>query len=240
MEKEAARQNRFRHEFKYLCTQAQGKMIESRLKGIMKNDPMADHRGMYQIRSLYFDDMGDKCYYENENGVCPREKYRIRIYNGNTGLIHLECKRKIRGMTQKETCPLSLEQYRILTTDRQAPIVSFHEFPELMQTLLYLKRTRLMKPKVIVEYDRRPFVYRDGNVRVTLDSNISSCGRVNDFLEKKVNGRPILPPGMQLMEVKYDSLLPDHIYRILQLEHMTRTAFSKYYLCRKFNSGNLS
>ena len=238
MEAETAVKNRFRHEFKYLCSEAQGRMLQSRLQGIMKNDRMANSDGMYKIRSLHFDDMYNRCYYENENGVSPREKYRIRIYNGNTDVIHLECKRKIRGMTQKEMCPLSYRQYRILAgLDPQTS--PFSEFPELMQKLLYLMKTSLMRPKVIVEYDRRPFIYRDGNVRVTLDGNISSCGKVTDFLEEKICGRPILPVGMQLLEVKYDALLPDHIYQILQLENMPRTAFSKYYLCRKYNNGNL-
>lgn len=238
MGKEAAEENRFRHEFKYFCTETQAKIIQSRLRGIMKSDPQANAEGMYKIRSLYFDDMYDRCYYENEDGVCPREKYRIRIYNGQSDVIHLECKRKIKNMTQKEMCPLSHEQYEILTSKRDQMISP--EFPKLMQTLLILIKTRLMKPKLIVEYDRCPFIYRDGNVRITLDSNISSSSKTGAFLEKKVQGRPILPVGTQLLEVKYDSLLPDHIYQILQLDNMTRTAFSKYYLCRKFNNGTIS
>ena len=239
MEKEAAKKNRFRHEFKYLCTEIQGQILQSRLRGIMKNDPQANIDGMYKIRSLYFDDMHDRCFYENENGVNPREKYRIRIYNGNSDIIHLECKRKIRGMTQKEMCPLTYEQYHILVNP-QTQMISFAEYPELMQRLLFLMKTGLMKSKLIVEYDRRPFIYRDGNVRVTLDSNISSSSKTGSFLDEKIYGRPILPVGMQLLEVKYDTLLPDHIYQILQLDHMPRTAFSKYYLCRKFNNGILS
>lgn len=239
MEKETVDKIRFRHEFKYLITEAQGKMLQSRLRGIMKKDPQANAEGMYKIRSLYFDDIRNTCYYENENGVSPREKYRIRIYNGQADIIHLECKKKISGMTQKVMCPLSYRQYHILVNSR-AQIPSFAELPDLMQKLLLLRNTRLMEPKVIVEYDRHPFIYRDGNVRITLDSNISSSARIQNFLDENVYGRPVLPTGMQLLEVKYDTLLPDHIYQIIQTVPMTRTAFSKYYLCRKFNSKNLS
>lgn len=235
LETEAIEQARFRHEFKYLCTETQLKMLQSRLRGIMKPDPHAGEDGSYRIRSLYFDDLHDRCYYENENGVCPREKYRVRIYNGQADLIHLERKRKIRGMTQKEACRLSKEQYEMLISG-DPPGKLFEKTPELMQELLTLMETRLMRPKVIVEYDRCPFVYRDGNVRVTFDSNISSSAKTEHFLEERVYGRGILPVGMELLEVKYDAFLPDHLYRILQLEHMRVTTFSKYYLCRKYNS----
>ncbi len=226
---------RFRHEFKYFCTAAQTKMLQSRLRGIMKPDPHAGEDGSYRIRSLYFDDLHDRCYYENENGVCPREKYRIRIYNGGQELIHLERKRKIRGMTQKEGCRLSKEWYELLVGGGSLGS-SFERAPELMQELWILMETRLMRPKVIVEYDRRPFIYRDGNVRITFDSNILSSSKTEDFLEKRIYGRAVLPLGTELLEVKYDAFLPDHLQQILQLGHMRATAFSKYYLCRKYNS----
>ena len=82
----------FRHELKYLITTAQVEMLKSRLTGILSPDSHAVG-GSYRIRSLYFDDYDDRCFYENENGVDPREKFRIRIYNGSTDRITLECKR---------------------------------------------------------------------------------------------------------------------------------------------------
>ena len=36
-------------------------------------------------------------------------------------------------------------------------------------------------------------------------------------------------------QVKYDEFFPDHIYRALQLGELEQTAFSKYYLCRKYS-----
>lgn len=228
-----AKEMKFRHEFKYLCTEAQLRMLQSRLRGIMKVDSHAGADGMYKIRSLYFDDLHDRCYFENENGVCPREKYRIRIYNSQADNIHLECKRKVGGKIQKQMCELLPEQYDILVNNGSPSSLNGH--PDLMQRLLVLIKTSQMRPKVIVEYDRYPFVYRDGNVRITFDSNILSSAKTENFLDKRIYGRPILPVGQQLLEVKYDELLPDHIYQILQLENMRMIAFSKYYLCRKFS-----
>lgn len=89
-----------------------------------------------------------------------------------------------------------------------------------------------MHPAVIVEYDRTPFVYRYGNVRVTFDRNISSSQDFEHFFCPHIHRRPIMPAGMHLMEVKFDEFLPDVIYRALQLEQLRQTTFSKYYLCR--------
>ena len=91
-----------------------------------------------------------------------------------------------------------------------------------------------LKPKVIVEYDRIPYVERLGNVRVTLDQNISSSGDLDGFFREHIRKRPILPAGQHILEVKYDEFLPDAIRCNLQLQNLRQTSFSKYYLCRKY------
>ena len=109
------------------------------------------------------------------------------------------------------------------------------EYPEILQKLLLQMKTALLKPKIIVEYDRVPYVYKLGNVRITLDKNISSSDRIENFLDKEIYKRPIMPAGQHVLEVKFDEFLPDYIYRVLQLDSLRQTAFSKFYLCRRFN-----
>lgn len=92
-----------------------------------------------------------------------------------------------------------------------------------------------MRPVVIVDYDRVPYIYRLGNVRVTLDHNLSSSNQLQSFFDPMLVKRPVMPAGMQLLEVKFDEYLPAHIYRALQIENLQHTAFSKYYLCRKYS-----
>ena len=86
----------------------------------------------------------------------------------------------------------------------------------------------------IVEYERIPYICQNGNVRVTFDINISSSADVKNFLNGDIPVRPVMPSGWQLMEVKFDEFLPDYIYRALNLGNLQQTAFSKYYLCRKY------
>ena len=162
---------KFRHEMKYLCSDAQLRMIQSRLKGVMKEDSHTREDGTYLIRSLYFDDYDDRCLQENIAGVAPREKYRIRIYNGSMERISLERKSKVSDKIRKKSCIITREQYEILA-DAHADKTVKPEYPELMQKLLALYQTSRMEPKVIVEYERRPYVCQTGNVRITFDRNV--------------------------------------------------------------------
>lgn len=223
---------KYRHELKYPITIAQLKQLDSRLKLLAPLDSHVDDTGGYQIRSLYFDDYEDRCMRENEDGTDPREKFRIRIYNHNIQRITLECKRKQRGKAWKDSCPLTPEQTRQLMAGRPLPGIGSQ--PPLLRKLTLQMLTRQLRPKVIVEYYRTPYVCKNGNVRITLDQNIASSRDVGRFLEARVPLRPVLSLGQQLLEVKYDEYLPDTIYRSLQLENLQQTAFSKYYICRKF------
>lgn len=222
----------YRHELKYVCTAAQLALIQARIHHLIDLDSHVGESGMYQIRSLYFDDYYNRCYYENENGTDPREKFRIRIYNGSTDKISLELKKKERGKTLKLSCPLTVEQCTILMRGEVLP--DSKNYPQVLQKLLLLMKTTLMKPKIIVEYDRVPYIYRLGNVRVTLDMNISSSNKIDTFLDRDIYKRPIMPAGQHVLEVKFDEYLPDYIYKTLQLDSLRQTAFSKFYLCRKF------
>ena len=227
----------YRNELKYMVSEMQLALLENRIRNLIAPDSHAGADGTYRIRSLYFDDFEDTYYRENEMGTDPREKFRIRIYNGSAEWISLELKRKQHSMTQKLSCLLTEEQCRELMAGRPLPFDA--SYPPVLQKLNLLMRTRLLRPKVIVEYDRTPFVEKLGNTRITFDRNIRSSNAVQSFLEREIPGRPILLAGKQILEVKYDEFLPDHLYRNLQLSHLRQTAFSKYYLCRRFSPSGI-
>ena len=223
---------KFRHELKYVISAGELALIRNRINHLIPLDSHVGDTGAYTIRSLYFDDLYDSCYYENENGTDPREKFRIRIYNHSTERITLECKRKERGKTLKTSCPLTLEQTRMLMEGRILPDIANQ--PEVLRKLTLRMMTKRMRPVVIVEYERIPYVYKNGNVRITLDMNVSSSSSVESFLDEQIPKRPIMPLGQQLLEVKFDEYLPDFIHHNLNLHSLTQTAYSKYYLCRKY------
>ena len=223
---------KFRNELKYICSEGELLLLKARVEALCTPDPHTGPEGIYNIRSIYFDDHCNRYYYENEDGIDPREKYRIRIYNASSARITLECKKKERTMTQKDSCSLTLDQFHQIMDHTLAP--SSVNSP-LLEKFYLLQQQRNLMPKVIVGYERTPFVYSFGNVRITFDRNIGSSTDLESFFDPDLSQRPILPLGKHILEVKYDELLPNFLYDAMSLGSLQRTAFSKYYLCRKFS-----
>lgn len=223
----------YRHEYKYVCSDRQLICIKNRIEQYMSLDKHAGNKGMYTIRSLYFDDYGNTCYYDNLSGVDPREKFRIRIYDADASFIRLELKQKWRGMTRKLSCPVEEGLCRrLMNGETTCP----NELDEPLYRRLFIEQsTKLLKPKIIVEYDRVPYVYRDGNVRVTFDTNIRSSVDIRSFLDEHIMTRPVMSAGYHVLEVKFDEFIPDFIHHAIQIDKLRQTAYSKYCLCRKYN-----
>lgn len=227
-------ERKFRHEYKYLCNSLQNAVLKMRAKGLLQVDVHAKDNGYYFIRSLYFDTLDNMCYQENECGSDNRDKYRIRIYNADATKITLEKKSKIRQMTSKQSCRISEEICRKLMKNEQVEITE--DMPPIQKQLLLEMQMKVMRPVVIVEYQRFPFVEKNGNVRITFDENIRSSDDIQCFLDQRITTRPILEMGRSVMEVKWDAFLPSYIKNHLQMESLQWTSFSKYYLCRKYNT----
>ena len=225
---------KYRHELKFLCDEAQLLLLEKRIQHICKSDKHACESGTYMIRSLYFDTMDNACYLENEMGTDRRKKYRIRIYNGKTDYIKLECKYSIYNMKAKESCRITKEQCQQLMKGK--PVSGLQEEQELLRRFLVERRLQLLEPKVIVEYVRTPYIYEAGNVRVTFDRNISSAG-TSGFLSGCGTRRSILPSNVHVLEVKYDEVFPSAILDMVAGgQQLSKTSFSKYALCREYST----
>ena len=217
---------------KFLVSDRQLEVIRYRLKLLMKQDAH-QKRDIYTVRSLYFDDLNDSYMQENEDGIDNRRKFRIRIYEGDTSLIHLEKKMKYRGMTRKVMKEITKEDCLIYMSGHAPGLKP--ESDELEKEIFVQILADGLHPVSIVEYERTAFVEPRGNVRITFDRNISGNERTEAFLERKLSTAPLLPQGKHVLEVKFDALIPDFLYAAAQLEKMRQTTYSKYYLCRKYS-----
>ncbi|MBO4346278.1 MAG: polyphosphate polymerase domain-containing protein [Lachnospiraceae bacterium] len=223
----------YRHENKYEISKADYLAMRSRLRRIMSADPHTNEDGLYQIRSIYFDNIYDKALKEKIDGAAKREKFRIRWYNDDFSFITLEKKMKINNLCLKYDARITEEEcHRILNGD----IEFMRTHPEELVKELYAKmKYQRLKPKVLVSYVREPYVYKSGNVRVTFDSNVRTSIFRRDLLTK--NGLDISAtdaPGDMILEVKYDAFLPEIIQDIIQSKDLRQQAFSKYGACRRF------
>lgn len=226
--------SKYRHEYKYLINHAQAEVLRARIQAMLKPDPYADETGVYIVKSLYLDDENNRCFYENENGTDPRSKFRIRYYNNDIANIRLEKKSKWRGMTRKESCMISAEMCRNIIEGKEA--LSMPAMDENAAALLMERQLCRLRPKVIVTYERRPFIHPAGNVRITFDEKLLSSNAVEFFLEKEAPQRPVLQTGNCILEVKWDEFLPFYIQNLFQTGELQWNSFSKYYLCRRYSS----
>ncbi len=226
---------KYRHEYKYLISAGQLEILRSRANAIMQKDVHVQtegkYAGYYNVRSVYFDDMDRTAYYENENGVDPREKFRIRIYNHSRDRIELQLKKKRSRKCLKEGCLLTRQQCDTLLSGGCLP--DDPTYPPVLQKLLFQIKTRRMHPVAIVEYDRIPYVFPMGNVRVGLDMNVRASAQCERFFEEELLLCPVFPTGEHILEIKWDELIPDFIIQSLMTEQLQWSSFSKfYYSCR--------
>lgn len=224
--------SKFRHEYKYLVSNEEIAIIENRIKKYMQKDMHVNDKEYYSIKSLYFDDYFNTNLYDNINGIDPREKFRIRLYNNDTSRISLECKKKENGKTQKVVEVISKEQCEYIINNGY--IKNIDSQSKLLKKLTLCMMKDGLKPMTIVQYDRVPYIFKHGNVRVTFDKNLSSSNEIKSFLESNYPKRPVMPTNINLMEVKWDEFIPDEIYELLSIDNLQQTAYSKYYLCRKY------
>lgn len=218
-------EQKFRHEYKQSIDTADLAALRQRLSALMQPDSFSCG-GKYEVRSLYFDNLFDKALIEKINGVNYREKFRIRLYNGDTSFIRLEKKSKTGGLSSKQSEALTYEQAESLA--RCAPVRDSGS--ALLDELALKMDTQRLKPKTIVDYTREAFVFPAGNVRVTLDYNIRTGLNAVDFLD---SGCVTVPTGGEIiLEVKWDEFLPSFIAQAVQLGSIQTSSFSKYAACR--------
>lgn len=216
----------YRVEDKYLCKEIDLQILNNKLLAVLDKDKNIKNNNSYNIRSVYFDDYFNTYYQETEAGIDNRIKIRIRIYDKSDKIIKLEIKEKLNGYTKKNSCIITREICDKLLTGNY---LEENECDNLiLKQINVLMKTRMLKPRVIVEYDRFVYVNQIGNVRITFDRNIRTSPNIDLFFEKNIFPIPVLETNEHILEVKYDDFLPSYIKNILEEKYLEKTSFSKY------------
>ena len=220
---------KYRHELKFKISNEYAEVLKHQLSLILDKDKNALADGSYVIKSLYFDDMNSNSYYEKLNGVLYRKKFRIRTYNDDDNFIRLEKKMKHNNLTSKEQMLISKDIYSKILNGKINEIKS----PEgLLEEFLSEIKLKGLIPSIIVEYNRVAFIYPVSEVRITFDSNIKSGLYNYDLFDDKSPTYRVIENDKQVMEVKYNEVLPLHIANILCSVPSVREAVSKFAICR--------
>ncbi len=218
----------YRHELKYLISHADLALVRARIWPLLKNDEHVTERGVYTVRSLYFDDYGNTAYNDKLQGGTERQKFRIRIYNGSDEVIHLEHKTKWCAYTHKESVGLSRRQVEEILQGRYGDLL---RCPDPLYAVFYHEcRTKMLRPRVMIDYEREPYVMQAGSVRITFDTHIRAAIGGWDIFDDRLATLEVLDPGLLVMEVKFTEFLPSIVQQALPQHATDYSAVSKYTL----------
>ena len=202
--------------------------IEPRLKNSKKKT--------YTVRSLYLDSPSKDHFYEKIDGIKTRKKYRFRTYSSQlraTDTFFLEQKGKLNERTFKKRIPFDVSELDHFLIDGGTNwLVDNASNDRFLQEYLYdLIRLRL-KPAVVVEYQRQPFISDyDSYFRVTFDSQLTCFPSQRLFLASEDHIECL--PGYTIIELKFFRRIPLWFHRIIQSRELRRVSVSKFVLGMK-------
>ena len=224
-----------RFEIKYILNTKTSNDIQKIIKDFMILDGYAKFmsNNQYFVRSLYFDNDNYDNFNEKVDGLKIRHKFRIRTYlkeRSDSSIIYLEKKGRLNERTYKIRNKIEFDQLDIIL--KKKDIFKLHNtninMPLLSEFIIDSYKKRI-KPKVIIDYFRKPFINKRGNYfRLTFDNNLSSTISKNLFSSQHQSKKTI--PGYEILEVKFDRTIPPWFQKVIQNFQLKRLSVSKYVL----------
>lgn len=225
----------YRHELKFLMSPGEAEFLATRLRLTLSQDPYAARNGgKYLIRSLYFDTPYERAVEEKVSGVEFRDKYRIRIYNFSDKTIKFERKHKNSQFIKKDSLGLTRAQCDAVLNGETEFLL--HRKEPFARELYAAIRTGYLRPRVLVDYEREPFVFPLEDVRITFDRNVRTSMRCTELFNPHVPTYPATEYGdCCILEVKFNKYLPGYVRDLIQVGAASHVAASKYLVCRQFD-----
>lgn len=180
-----------RQEKKYLMTLLDGQRLCARLSGFLLEDAHSGAQG-YAVRSLYFDTLDDGDYQDKMEGLELRRKLRLRIYDPAAGFAMLEMKQKEGAYQKKRSLRLDREAAERLIRGDFRPLLDCGG--SFAAECFGLMQARCYRPRAVVEYQRRAFIAKENQIRITLDSRITATEACWDLFSPRLVQYPVLDP----------------------------------------------
>lgn len=204
----------------------------------MELDPHVVNNHHYEVRSLYFDSPFKKSFFEKTNGIKTRVKLRIRYYpdfqNGDEELVFIELKKKNNENVSKNRILVPFGDAINILENKTPEAKNFYKnaTPEdkaNLNEIWYLYKRYYLQPVCLVCYDRQPYVAKIKNrFRITFDTNV----RVRNYnfnLHIGSEGcKYVVSPNIAIMEIKFNSFIPNWAIQILQRNNVIQQKMSKF------------
>ena len=221
----------YRNELKYLISYQEYTYLKKVFNTVLTRDLYGNSDGDYWIRSLYFDTIYQKDYFEKVIGVKERKKVRLRIYDTNDEKIKLEIKNRYDQYMLKETAIISKEDANQLINGNKEVILKYNN--STLNKLYYIMQQDYYTPSMMIDYEREAYVYPMNSIRITFDKNIRASNSDFNLFNKNINTVNIFQEPLIVLEVKFNKMLPKFIKEILSSCTGDKLSISKYCLAQE-------
>lgn len=230
--------NRF--EIKYQISIPERDNLIDNFRPFMELDPhIKKGYKTYEVRSVYFDSLLKRAYFEKIYGIKVRVKLRIRYYPdfqvGENELVFIELKRKINDNVSKSRILVPFaDSFEIIDSHTQKAKEFYEkasqEDREKLNDIWYLYNRYNLKPVCMVWYHRRPFISKieQGRFRITFDTSVKVRNYNFDLHMGGIGGRYVIPPQICIMEIKFTNMIPAWAIRVVQMNNVIQEKMSKF------------
>ena len=210
-----------RYEKKYPLTPAQYDAVRKGMEAYMKPDEYS----RYTICNVYYDTADFQLIRTSLEKPVYKEKLRVRSYGvaSDDGRVFVELKKKYDGVVYKRRVVMSAAD-AVAYLDGREPGGD----TQIHREIDWFMNCYRPVPKVFVAYDREAYAGSENpDLRVTFDTNLRGRTERVDLRDGD-DGRPILPDGQILMEIKIPGAAPLWLARLLSENRVFSASFSKY------------
>lgn len=221
--------NVLRQEEKYPLNLQEAIQFSHRFSQLLMPDQHSGN-GSYLVRSLYFDTVDDKDFFDKVTEQNARRKIRLRIYSPDAQWAKLEMKQKTGSFQRKRSLLISREDALALIDGNTSVLLHYDE--AFSAELFAVMTTECYRPRSIVEYQRRAFMSTENNIRLTFDSRICATESSMELFHPFLPLNPVFDSDKVIFEVKYDRFLLGYISEIISSINRRSISSSKYCLSR--------
>jgi len=200
------------------------------LRHFLYDNNFKKHYSQRVVNSIYYDSNCFRRFSESEDGISDRSKCRIRFYNNDTEKLCLEYKSKISEVGWKITNYINYKNKNYLFKN----IVIKNSSNERLEVSIPIKIKDIDFPSLFVSYLRHYYISDNGQIRLTIDSNlVFGKMRIGNIIIKNIKN---IDCNMGVLEFKYGSEIKDLkiIDKILSKYTLNISSFSKYCLGIKY------
>lgn len=218
-----------RREEKYPLKLQEAMQYESMLEQVLLTDAFSAN-GAYSVRSLYFDTVDDKDFFDKYTEQDLRRKIRLRIYSPQDTAAKLEMKQKENIYQKKRSLSITREDAIALVDGRYSVLLNYPD--DFAAEVFGIMSAECYRPKSIVQYQRRAFMAKENNIRLTFDREICATESNMDLFSDNLPLYSVFDPDKTIFEVKYDRFMLGYISDIISSIDRRSISSSKYCMSR--------